>query len=85
MKFSMLPRVSPHEHITFVSAMFEGSISYHAVTERSNLLELLERGDLVMANVGLGIQDILITRGVQLNILSSSKVCSNALVSLLKP
>ena len=60
--------IAPHGHVTFVSSVFEGSISDRAITEQSNLLELLERGDSVMADKGFDIQDILITRGVKLNI-----------------
>ena len=60
--------IAPHGHVTFVSPVFEGSISDRAITEQSNLLELLERGDSVMADKGFDIQDILITRGVKLNI-----------------
>ena len=51
-----------------MSPVFEGSTSDRAITEQSNLLELLERGDSVMADKGFDIQDILITRGVKLNI-----------------
>lgn len=60
--------IAPHGHVTFVSPVFEGSISDRAITEQSNLLALLERGDSVMADKGFDVQDLLITHGVRLNI-----------------
>ena len=60
--------IAPHGHVTFVSSVFEGSISDRAITEQSGLLEKLDRGDSVMAGKGFDIQDLLVTRGVRLNI-----------------
>ena len=60
--------IAPHGHVTFVSSVFEGSISDRAITEQSGLLEKLDRGDSVMADKGFDIQDLLVTRGVRLNI-----------------
>ena len=60
--------IAPHGHVTFVSNVFEGSISDRAITEQSGLLALLECGDSVMADKGFDVQDLLIEHGVRLNI-----------------
>ena len=51
-----------------MSKLFAGSISDKELTKRSGLLDLLERGDSVMADRGFDIEEDLITRGVRLNI-----------------
>ena len=48
--------------------MFEGSISDRAITEDSGLMEKLERGDSLLVDKGFDVQDLLITRGLRLNI-----------------
>ena len=60
--------IAPHGHVTFVSNVFEGSISDQAITEQSGLLEYLEHGDSVMADKGFDIKDLLLQYGVRLNI-----------------
>ena len=60
--------IAPHGHVTFVSNVFEGSISDQAITEQSGLLECLEHGDSVMADKGFDIKDLLLQYGVRLNI-----------------
>ena len=60
--------IAPHGHVTFVSNVFEGSISAQAITEQSGLLEYLEHGDSVMADKGFDIKDVLLQYGVRLNI-----------------
>ena len=65
--FKALVGISPAGAITFVSKLFPGSISDKGLTKQSGLLDLLERGDSVMADRGFNIED-LITRGVRLNI-----------------
>ena len=66
--FKALVGISPAGAITFVSKLFPGSISDKELTKRSGLLDLLERGDSVMADRGFNIEEDLITRGVRLNI-----------------
>ena len=66
--FKALVGISPGGAITFVSKLFPGSISDKELTKRSGLLDLLEKGDSVMADRGFNIEEDLITRGVRLNI-----------------
>lgn len=61
--------VTPSGAISFVSEAYEGSISDRKLVEVSGLLEKLEPGDEIMADKGFTIQDLLIPRGVRLNIL----------------
>ena len=60
--------ISPGGAIPFVSKLFPGSISDKELTRKSGLLDLLERGDSVMADRGFDIEDDLILQGVCLNI-----------------
>ena len=66
--FKALVGISPGGAITFVSKLFPGSISDKKLTKRSGLLDLLDRGDSVMADRGFNIEEDLITSGVRLNI-----------------
>ena len=66
--FKALIGISPSRAITFVSLLFPGSISDKELTRKSGLLDLLERGDSVMADRGFDIEDDLILQGVRLNI-----------------
>ena len=52
--FKGLVRISPGGAVTFVSSLFLGSIMDKQLTRRSGLLELLETGDCVMTDRGLG-------------------------------
>lgn len=45
--------------VTFFSKLFPGSITDRQLTQRSELLHLLEKGDSVMADKGYNIQDDL--------------------------
>ena len=60
--------IIPSGAIVFVSPTYEGSISDKKLVERSNLLDLLEVGDEIMADKGFDIQDLLAPLGVKLNI-----------------
>lgn len=66
--FKGLVGISPSGAVTFVSQLFPGSISDKELTRRSDLLQLLEPGDSVMADRGFDIEEDLIIRGVHLNI-----------------
>lgn len=60
--------VTPSGAISFVSEAYEGSISDRKLVEVSGLLDKLEPGDEVMADKGFTIHDLLIPRGIRLNI-----------------
>ena len=60
--------ISPGRAITFISKLYPGSISDQMLTRKSGLLDLLEKGDSVMADRGFNIQDDLTPLGVKINI-----------------
>ena len=60
--------ISPTGAVSFVSALYTGSISDWEITRRSGLVELLEPNDGVMADKGFTIEDILTPRNCTLNI-----------------
>ena len=62
--------IAPSGAITFVSELFDGSISDVEIVKRSGFLqkELWEQGDSVMADRGFTIDDLLQPLGVSLNI-----------------
>ena len=60
--------VSPSGMITFISHLYGGHVSDKAITQSCGLIDLLEAGDVVMANKGFDIQDLLVPHRVILNI-----------------
>ncbi|XP_068691460.1 uncharacterized protein [Montipora foliosa] len=60
--------ISPTGAVSFVSALYTGSISDREITRRSGLVELLEPNDGVMADKGFTIEDIVTPRNCTLNI-----------------
>ena len=60
--------ITPSGAISFVSKLYGGDISDCELTIQSGLLDKFEPGDSVMADKGFTIADLLITRGVTLNI-----------------
>ena len=65
--FKVLVGISPSGGIIFISDLYPGSISDKELTRKSGILELLQRGDSVMADRGFDIQDDLTPHGVKLN------------------
>ena len=60
--------IAPQGAITFVSSLYQGSISDKEITKRSGVLDLLEEGDEVMADKGFLIQDLLESKKTSLTI-----------------
>jgi hypothetical protein len=65
--FKTLVGVAPNAVITFVSDLYPGSISDKEITRNSKLMDKMETGDLILADKGFLIQDIL-PHGVSVNI-----------------
>lgn len=58
--------VTPGGAVSFVSSLYAGSVSDKHITRVSGLLDLLESGDVVMADKGFLITDILAERNCSL-------------------
>ena len=65
--FKVLIGVAPNAAITYVSKLFPGSVSDKAVVQQSGLLDIFKPGDLILADKGFLIQDI-VPNGVAVNI-----------------
>ena len=65
--FKVIVGVAPNAVITYVSKLYPGSISDKAIVQESGLLNHLTPGDLVLADKGFLIQDI-VPCGVSVNI-----------------
>ena len=51
--------IAPHGAVTFISSLYQGSISDKEITRHSGILSLIQEGDEVMADKGFLIQDLL--------------------------
>ena len=51
--------IAPHGAVTFVSSLYQGSISDKEITRHSGILSLIEEGNEVKADKGFLIQDLL--------------------------
>jgi len=60
--------ISPSGLVTFVSHLYGGHVSDKAITDNCWIIDLLEPGDVVMADKGFDIQDLLVPKRVILNI-----------------
>ena len=75
--FTLLVSLSPICHFNFVSKLFTGCISDKELVRQSGFLDALEEGDIIMADKGFNIQDLLAIHGAQLRappIMSKSNV-----------
>lgn len=54
--------------VTFISDAYGGTISDRVLFEKSGLIELLEKKDIVLADRGFQIQDLLIHKDITVNI-----------------
>ena len=73
--------ISPNGAVTFVSSLFQGSMSDKEITRQSGILNVLEEGTEVMADKGFLIEDLLKKANVKLVIppfLGKTKGCSDA-------
>lgn len=66
--FKSLIGVAPNGYIVYVSDLFEGSISERAIIEKSGFSNKTNPGDLILADRGFTIEDLLIARHASLNI-----------------
>ena len=60
--------IVPKGGISFVSTLYGGSISDKELTARSGLVDKLQSGDVIMADRGFNIHDMLATKGVRVNV-----------------
>ncbi|KAG1937144.1 uncharacterized protein LOC120461878 [Pimephales promelas] len=65
--------ISPTGSITFLSKSWGGRASDETITKSSGLLDLLEEGDIVMANRGFSSPEYFTEKGVQLFIPASPR------------
>ncbi|XP_028516757.1 uncharacterized protein LOC114575646 [Exaiptasia diaphana] len=60
--------ITPNGYFSFMSKFWTGNTSDCKITQESGLVDLLEAGDVVMADKGFNIKDILTKKEVYLNI-----------------
>lgn len=60
--------ILPKGRISFISTLYGGSISDKELTQKSGLIEKLQYGDVIMADRGFNIQEMLACKGVKVNV-----------------
>ena len=63
----VLVGATPGGLVSYVSEAYGGSVSDRQMIERSNLLEIVEPGDVVMADKGFNVQDLFALKDVTVN------------------
>ena len=60
--------ITPSGSVCFISDLYGGSISDKEITSKSGFINKLQRGDEVMADRGFNIQEMLVSKGVRVNV-----------------
>ena len=60
--------IVPKGGISFVLTLYGGSISDKELTQKSGLIEKLQYGDVIMADRGFTIQEMLACKGVKVKV-----------------
>ena len=58
--------VTPAGFASFISDVHEGSISDRAIVEKSGFLDIIDPGDIILADRGFTIDDLLCRKGARL-------------------
>ena len=66
--YKCLVGIAPSGAVMYISDAFEGSMSDNDIVKKSGFLDKLEAGDMILADRGFTIRDILYAKQVDLNI-----------------
>ena len=75
--FKLLVGITPNGAFSFISELWAGNISDRSITQRSGFIDLIEKGDHVMADRGFPIQDLLLQKGARLNMPPFTRACKH--------
>ncbi|XP_063400233.1 uncharacterized protein LOC134684853 [Mytilus trossulus] len=75
--FKTLVGITPNGAFSFISDLLTGNISDRSITERSGFIDLIEKGDHVMADRGFLIKDLLLSKGATLNMPPFTRPCKH--------